>query len=34
MACFDGGDCHGLLRPEFLLEVFPLALYPEDQVGV
>lgn len=24
-----GAICHSLLRPEFLLEVFPLALYPE-----
>ena len=25
-----GGICKGLLRPEFMLEVFPMALYPED----
>lgn len=26
-----GGICKGLLRPEFMLEVFPMALYPEDK---
>ncbi|WP_244932150.1 RidA family protein [Nocardioides sp. W7] len=26
-----GALCHSLLRPEFLLEVFPTALYPEEQ---
>lgn len=25
-----GGICKGLLRPEFKLEVFPMAMYPED----
>lgn len=25
-----GGICKGLLRPEFMLEVFPIALYPEE----
>lgn len=26
-----GALCHSLLRPEFLLEVFPTALYPEER---
>ena len=29
-----GALCHSLLRPEFGLEVFPLALYPEDHPRV
>ncbi|MQW76765.1 RidA family protein [Nocardioides sp. dk4132] len=29
-----GAICQGLLRPEFLLEVFPLALYPVDHPAV
>ena len=27
-----GALCHSLLRPEFKLEVFPTALYPEESV--